>query len=179
MVGGINNHFSITCALVYVSNKQSFIPAIPISVALGLFLLIDGGFHLHAAMNRSYSLRNSSRQLGSQYFKPDSIVLGGIANSLCLENSAQALTIWGREEAPRVLNQDPVRRFHPNYIIILKELDGQKWGYEKRYYRYTRRENFIKTIKLLPVKNKFRVLADLYHAPEHQDPNGKELQVKL
>jgi len=153
-----------TLAIFYL-NKRSF-SAMPIAIALLLVVFLDGSLHLHAAINRSYSLKNTSAQLGQKFFKPGSVVLGGIANSLCMETAAQALTIWGREEAPRVLNQDPVRRFHPDYIIILTELDGQKWGHEERYYRYVNPENFIQTIKLLPTGNSFRVIADLYFAPQ-------------
>lgn len=158
----------VLVALRYYSRS---LPALPTSMVLLVFLLCDGGFHLHSMATRSFSLRDTSRQLATQYFRPETVVLGGIANSLCMEGQAQALAIWGRQEAPRVLNQDPVRRFHPDYLLILKEIDGQAWGFEERYHKYVHAENFLETLHLLPKGDSYRVLADLYIAPKSENPD--------
>lgn len=154
---------------------------LPVYAMLTIFLVIDGGFHLHSMLTRSYTIKNTSRDLGQQYFKPDTVVLGGIAHTLCLETSARPIAIWGRQEAPRVLNQDPVRRFHPEYLIILTSLDGMPWVPEARYDRYVRTENFLETLKLLPCGGKYRVTADLYRAPvvEPDTSNSEKLMVNL
>jgi hypothetical protein len=116
-------------------------------------------------------MRNVSRELGRTAFKPGNVILGGLAHTLSLENHAQPVAIWGRQEARRVFNQDPIRKYHPDYLVILKEIDGLPWGYEERYYRYVSPERKIRTIKLLPDgKGSHRVIAELYKAPEHE-PN--------
>ncbi|HPQ39878.1 MAG TPA: glycosyltransferase family 39 protein [bacterium] len=152
-----------------------------VSILLSVVLLIDGGLHLHSMLTRSYSLRDTSRHLGREYFGSDAVILGGIAHSLSLETQARPIAIWGRQEAPRVLNQDPVRRFHPDYLIILTSLDGIRWIPEERYGRYVRTENFLETLEMLPCGNGFRVTADLYRAPvsEPVSPDSEKLLVTL
>ena len=161
---------SLTIALLVLvmtryllKNIKSFRVTIP--AAILLFVFTDGILHTHGFLTRSFSLRDTSRRLGEEYLTPSSSVLGGIANSLCLENHARALTLWGREEAPRVLNQDPIRRFAPDYILIMKKLDGLEWGREQRYDRYALKENLLETLYLLPQGDSFRVEAELYRAP--------------
>ncbi len=157
-----------TCLLIRAFKFFDFSFTVKISTALLLFFIIDGGFFFHAFLTKSYTLRDTSRRLGDTYFTVGSGVLGGISNSLSLENQARAIAIWGREEAPRVLNQDPIRRFAPDYVIVLRKLDGMDWVKEYRYERYVHPENFLETIYLLPIKDGFRVEAELYRAPKSE-----------
>lgn len=138
--------------------------------ALLVFIVIDGSLYTHNFMTRSFTMRDTSRRLGATYFTTGSKVLGGVAHSLCLENKGQPIAIWGREEAPRVLNQDPIRRFSPDYVIILTKLDGLEWGREFRYDRYALPENHLETLHLLPDGDQFRVEAELYRAPVTETP---------
>ncbi|MBN1296018.1 glycosyltransferase family 39 protein [bacterium] len=172
----------LTVAAFPVFQKTALHPKKSITcIVVSLFLLLDGGLHLHAFTTRSTTMRDTSRELGLTYFTPGTVVLGGIAHSLCLETTARAITIWGRQEAPRVLNQDPVRRFHPDYLIVLKKLDGQPWVEEERYYRYVDPGNYIRDIRLLPNGNDFRVHAELYQAPrvEPDTPEPEKLLVAV
>ncbi len=136
-----------------------------IPLILILCLAIDGTLFLHSYLTRSYTLRDTSRRLGVEYLKPGTLILGGIGGSLCLENQARSIAIWGREEASRVFNEDPIRRFSPDYVIILRKLDGMEWAREQRYDRYALQENFIEKIQLLPDGDSFRVEAELFRAP--------------
>ena len=157
-----------TYLIIRILKSFNFSFVMKLSTALLLFFIIDGGFFIHACLTKSYTLRDTSRKLGDTYFTAGSGVLGGIAHSLSLENQARAIAIWGREEAPRVLNQDPIRRFSPDYVIVLRKLDGMDWAREYRYERYVHPDNFLETIYLLPSGQGFRVEAELYRAPKHK-----------
>ncbi len=165
---GLAAIFGIFAAAAFMTRlPRRRLPAIPLAAVLVLILLFEGIAHGNAWSHRSYSLSRTSQRLGATVFSEDTVVLGGLADTLCLETKAQALAIWGRQEAPRVLNENPVERFNPDYIIILKELDGIPWGFEERYYRYIFPENFVETLNLLPDgRGGFRVKADIYRAPE-------------
>ena len=135
-----------------------------------LFLLVDGGMYGWSISQASFTIKATSQELGRHFFRSDTLVLGGLADTLSLENRARAIAIWGREEASRVLNENPVERFHPDYIVILKTLDGKPWWIEKRYQKYLSDDLFLKTLYLLPSdKNDFRVTADLYRSPNSSD----------
>ncbi len=130
------------------------------------FIFWQGFYYVNAALNSHYSLRDTSIALGKTYFKPGTLVLGGIADTLCLNNQARAIAIWGREENPHVLNENPVKRFHPDFIVILKEIDGHTWGSEKRYTKYLKPENLLRELNLIPCgEGKYRVKGELYRAP--------------
>jgi hypothetical protein len=164
IVGGILS--TLTVFITYFNKHRLINRAMPVCVALMILFFIDGGLHLHNLSTRTWTLRDTSRRLGEQYFRPGTMVLGGIAHSLTLENQALPIAIWGREEAPRVLNQDPMHRFSPDYLIILVSIDGLDWVREERYDRYVLKENYIETIHLLPSGKHHRVIAELYRAPE-------------
>lgn len=171
---------SVTVFLVMYFSKVHFTrQAMPVLAALAIFCVIDGGLHIHDWATRTWTLRNTSRQLGEEYFRPGTTVLGGIAHSLTLENQALPIAIWGREEAPRVLNQDPLHRFSPDYIVIMVSIDGLAWAREERYDRYVLQENYIKTIRLLPEGNGHRVIAELYHAPDAVPNRSDDLLLVL
>jgi hypothetical protein len=155
----------LTALCIRISSSLKQFLKIPLPLAILVFIVIDGGLYVQNFMTRSYSMRDTSRRLGEMYFTSGSKILGGVAHSLCLENNGRPIAIWGREEAPRVLNQDPIRRFSPDYVIILTKLDGLEWGREFRYDRYTLPENHLETLHLLPDGNRFRVEAELYRAP--------------
>ncbi|MBN1550965.1 phospholipid carrier-dependent glycosyltransferase [bacterium] len=168
----ISSQFIISIAVVsLIFLLLSFLPRPRISVKtsnrslfiLVLFLLFNGLFLWNMFSYSTDSMKQTSKELGNQYFKPGTIVLGGIADTLCLENKARAIAIWGREEAERVLNENPVERFNPDYLLILISIDGIPWGAEDRYLRYADKNNFIKEIRLLPLPDgNHRVISQLY-----------------
>ncbi len=139
------------------------IRGIPIWLALAIFIGADGYRHADYLFHPSFDLRDTSRRLEELYLKPGDYFLGGLAHTLSLENDAHPIAIWGREETGLVLNRDPIRRFHPSYMIVLRSLDGNPWFPENRYERYVTESEFVETLNLLPLRHGgFRVVADLY-----------------
>ncbi len=159
----------LTCAFCSGWFFSRPIRGIPIWLVLAAFLGSDGYRHADYLMHPSFDLRDTSRRLQDIYLKPGDFFLGGLAHTLCLENSAHPIAIWGREETGLVLNRDPVRRFHPAYMVILRSLDGNPWYPENRYERYTEASEFVETLKLLPFKDgDYRVVADLYRLHDEE-----------
>lgn len=152
---------------------------LPIAIALAVFIAIDGGYIAYSMAHRTYTLRDTSRRLGQEYLTSGTIVLGGIAGSLCLENQALPITIWGRQEAPRVFNQDPIRRFSPDFLIVLRKLDGLDWVRESRYDRYIIKENYLQTLELLPDGDGYRIIAELYKAPQQEPESNRNPRLAI
>lgn len=140
---------------------------LPIGAMLIAFGLFEGWMHFQYLAHPTYSMRDTSRRLGAGLLKENDYFLGGLAHTLSLENRAHPIAIWGREESGMVLNRNPVERFHPRIIVVLRSLDGNPWIEEDRYERYVSSERFIERLNLLPrADGSFRVSADVYHAPE-------------
>ncbi len=130
-------------------------------VLILLFLAYVATLHGHGFYYRTHSLRDVSRELRA-IFNESVTVLGGTADTLCLENKARTIAIWGREEADRVLNENPVKRFDPDYLMIPVKMDGP-WIREERYARYARKDLPADLIKVLPEPGGgYRVEVELY-----------------
>jgi hypothetical protein len=161
--------FTLACIIVMYTRfswGRKMFPALSVQATLALFLIVEIVQFTPATLLPTYTLRDTSLRLGSEYFSSETTVLGGIADTLVMENTARPISIWGREEAQRVLNQNPLERYHPQFIVILKSLDGISWGIEERYYKYVKPQNLLETIYLLPTgREKFRVTAELYRSP--------------
>ncbi len=144
-------------------------PAIPLLMGVAVIAVGEGTQFIRAWSGISFTIRDTSRYLGETYFDPGMLVLGGVADTLCLENNARTVAIWGAQEARRVLNQNPIRRYQPSYILVLTELDGIPWVAEERYTKYLSKERLVEPIGLIPhSEHGYRIRIELYTAPREE-----------
>lgn len=82
---------------------------------LALALLLNVGSSVSGLLTRSYTLRDTSRELGRE-LAPGTVVIGEAA-SLCLENRLRAIPIF----YPGLANDlDPLHQFKPGYLLIAR-----------------------------------------------------------
>ncbi|MBN2054896.1 glycosyltransferase family 39 protein [bacterium] len=143
-----------------ISHRLRFLHRLNPTWMLILLLGLHLGRIVHLHTSATFSQYETSRYL-RRYFQHGTRVLGGVADSLCLENEAFSFAIWGRQEAPRVLNERPVARYAPEFLMIVRKLDAP-WPPEARYVQYAIPENLLDTLQLLPVRDTHRVIVDLY-----------------
>jgi len=124
----------------------------------------------------TFTLRDTSRALRDKFY--DGVtVFGGVADSLALETNAFAFAYWGRQETGRILNQDPIERFQPHYITIVRQL-GVPWIREQRYEEVLPGATVAETLSFLPDrKGNPRVIIDLYRAAQPLPPRAADATV--
>ncbi|MBN1354933.1 phospholipid carrier-dependent glycosyltransferase [bacterium] len=160
----------LACLFSRIPGKP--VRTVSMRLALTVFILMESVYFIPAIVHPSYSLRDTSRRLGREYLTEGTTILGGISDTLTLETSAKAVSIWGRQEAERVLNENPMERYRPDYIVVMKTLDGNPWGIEERYTRYLEADTLLQELRLLPTASgTYRVTAHLHQSPRSAESN--------
>ena len=130
--------------------------------AIFIYVIINVFMIISMFRNTTYSLKETSIELSKTLFKEGTVVFGSVSDTLCLEGKAFAFTYWGRQELKRFLNQNPIERFDPDYIVVARKFD-YPWPVEKRYKVLIEGIPKVKTLKLLPINGKnYRVIVDIY-----------------
>jgi hypothetical protein len=129
-----------------------------------LFLFMNITLYNHWYFNKSYTMINASIELG-KISKEDDVIMGAAAPCLCLENKRFGFT-------PRygIFNQNPVERFHPNYILAFKYrydtwLESDYWLEPwENIEQYVKGLPVYKRLNLCPEQKveKPRVIIDIY-----------------
>lgn len=68
----------------------------------------------------SYTLRDTSRKLGEIFYN-NTLVIGGVADSLCLENKAKTSHIWESPEG-KILNESIIKNNQADYLLSIKKV---------------------------------------------------------
>jgi len=127
----ISNFQVLTFISIYILSHISFyilsrskinfktkleIPREPAIVVFLVVTLILYGLHFYKP---TFTLRDTSRMLGG-IFSEKTLVIGGVADSLCLENRARTAHVW---ESPsgRVLNGSIVKRNEADYLLSIRK----------------------------------------------------------
>ncbi|WP_394795442.1 ArnT family glycosyltransferase [Armatimonas sp.] len=101
-----------------VVRRQPALPSPPTSLGkwfLATALLLNVGSSVSGLLSRTYTLRDTSRELGRK-LAPGTVVIGEAA-SLCLENRLRAVPIF----YPGLANdKDPLTVFQPSYLLIIR-----------------------------------------------------------
>lgn len=85
------------------------------------FILTNGVQFISFVNEMSFTMVNTSRELRN-YFNENTTVIGGIADTLCLENKAFCFTPFLN------MNQNPIERFSPQFALIKVYNDGHWLG---------------------------------------------------
>ena len=103
----------------------------------------------------SFTIRDASLRLGKTLTE-DTLVIGGVADSFCLENNARTAHIW---ESPnsRTLNESIIKNNEADYILSLKKagdifIPENELSAEVKYER-------VELLKLCPTRDRkhFRI----------------------
>ena len=102
----------------WIVKQQPTLKALPKNLVPGLVILtlvVNIGSCLHGLLTRTYTMRDTGRELGRKL--PPGTVIAGEASSLCLENRLRAIPIF----YPGLANdRDPIRVLKPDYLLIAR-----------------------------------------------------------
>ncbi|RLB03619.1 MAG: hypothetical protein DRG83_06630 [Deltaproteobacteria bacterium] len=130
------------------------------SVLLGLFFLVNSSYYISYIAKPSFTMVNTSRKLRN-YFRYKTRVIGGIADTLCLENEAFAFTPYDYN-----INSNSIERFDPEFALIKVYRYGH--GAIKKPEYMTGKERLLERFYLCPFGNprKYRFVVELYTLKE-------------
>jgi len=125
-----------------------------------IYLIFHGFFWVDWLHHLSWTMRDTSRDL-RHYFTSESVVLGPVAPTLCLENKASAFVSFQVNERV-VFNRDPLTLFQPDYYLTIHQIENK--AFPDTFIRdHQSRMLLLKRIPLLPDRqDQPRVIIDLY-----------------
>lgn len=88
-------------------------------IVITVFLVVTISLYVLHFSNPTFTLRDKSRELG-EIFNDNTLVIGGVADSLCLENKARTAHIWESPQG-KILNENIVTNNQANYLLSLKK----------------------------------------------------------
>jgi len=109
-------------SIIYLISKKEVIPGIRISFSLQgvivLFLIVNSYIYWTHLSKPTFTMRDTSKKLG-EVFTEKTLVIGGVADSLCLENKAKTAHIWESPQG-RILNEAIIKNGEADYLLSLK-----------------------------------------------------------